>query len=141
MTGLAKKIKFCDELDDISGTPRLSSLQKCAPSLKENANESSDFVLGEILRYSRDGFTSHASVWSVKKNTSTLITTYTIKLKCGRVLETTKEFIQHLDDPNIAKIPLNHKEYFNEIHNFSPSDLKHITKPQTLTTDEEEWLD
>ena len=97
------------------------------------------FCVGEILRYSRDGFTSLCRVVSLNQlnEKAPLVK---IKLTCGRVIDASTTFLQHPLDPDITCVPLDRDDYSRELPNLNSDDLSFLTNPSPLSPDDEEWL-
>ena len=62
---------------------------------------------------------------------------FTIKLTCGRVLQTTHEFLHHPADPDIAAIPSTVPAFHWELENISDSALYFFANPGALNSDEQ----
>ena len=131
---------FCD----FWGT-RASSLraQYCSFNTHQNTVSSSapfpSIPLASVMRYSKDSFTSPCTVLQ-SVNPMDPDSKFTIKLKCGRVLQTTQEFLHHPADPDIAAIPSTVPDFRRELENISDSDLHFLANPVDLDVDEQLWL-
>ena len=105
----------------------------------ENIISDSAFNEGDILRYSRDGFTSECKVLE-RITDSNDLTTYRIKLKGGRVFITPDSFLQLSDEIDIGCIPEKESDYEKEVPSLSKEDLAYLAHPTSLSTDDQEWL-
>ena len=119
----------------------------CASSLQAqycsfNANRSpvsssapsSSFPLASIMRYSKVGFTKPCTVLQSADPTQP-DSQFTIKLECGRVLQTIPEFLHHPTDPDIAAIPPTVPDFCEELEHISDLDLHFLANPVDLYVD------
>ena len=97
------------------------------------------FVPHSVWRYSRDGFTSPCQVLRMADSEG-VSPQIVIKLQCGRVLHTSPEFLQHMEDPDVALIPSKVSQFRKEVDLLSDDDLSFLANPRALEPVEEEWL-
>lgn len=132
---------FCNYCVETSTDLRTqwSSYYSVHTNVSNDSFSTSTFNEGEILRYSRDGFTCECKVISKSADSAGEVK-YMIKLAGGRVFETMKPFLQCLDDVDIACIPEKEHDYAREIPTLSKEDLNYLAHPTALSKDDQDWL-
>lgn len=132
---------FCNYCVETSNTLRTqwSSYYSVHTNISGDSFSTVHFNEGETLRYSRDGFTCECKVMSRAEDLAGKFK-YAVKLSGGRVLETTKPFLQYLDDVDVACIPEKEHDYTREIPTLSKEDLNYLANPTALSQDDQDWL-
>ena len=100
---------------------------------------SPSFPLSAVMRYSKDGFTSPCAILK-SVDPAKPDSQFLLKLQCGRILESSPEFVHHPDDPDIAAIPSTVPNFRREFDNVSDLDLAFLANPRELEDDEKLWL-
>ena len=100
---------------------------------------SPSFPLSAVMRYSKDGFTSPCTILK-SVDPAKPDSQFLLKLQCGRILESSPEFVHHPDDPDIAAIPSTVPNFRRELENVSDLDLAFLANPRELEHDEKLWL-
>ena len=132
--------KFCNYCSDASTSlrSRWSTFYSVHTNILES-HSSITFSEGDVLRYSRDGFTRKCKVLSVNEN-SDEENKYQIKLDSGRIFDTSSIFLQHLNEIDVACIPEKETDYEREIPRLSPEELSSLANPVPLSPEDQEWL-
>ena len=94
---------------------------------------------GDVLRYSRDGFTQLCSILEVVDPCEHTMR-YKVKLKCDRVMFTDPMFLQNPSDLDIAKVLVTEGDYENDLPNLTKAESSYLAHPTPLSKDDQEWL-
>ena len=126
---------FCDYCSSIASQSRAhfcsyASRDPSIPSL---------FIPNSIMRYSCDGFTSACRILRTE-DVDGVNSSVFIKLKCGRILDTSPEHLQHIADPDVALVPSKPADFREHFASLSDADLSFLANPQALEPIEKEWL-
>ena len=97
------------------------------------------FIPHLVWRYSRDGFTSSCQILHTV-DAQGFSPQIVIKLQCGRVLHTSPEYLQHMEDPDVALIPAKVSEFRKKVDLLSDDNLSFLANPRALDPLEEDWL-
>ena len=127
---------FCQFCESATSSVRA---QCCSFATTVGDVSSPRFLLSAVMRYSKDGFTSPCAVVQTV-DPSIPDSKFLIKLRCGRILETSPEFLHHPRDPDIASIPSTVPTFRRELDNISEIDLALLANPKELEDDEKLWL-
>ena len=91
------------------------------------------------MRYFCDGFTPLCHILRTEDADGVNPRVF-IKLKCGRTLDTSPEYLQHVADPDVASVPSTISEFRKQISSLSDEDLSFLGNPRALEPIEREWL-
>ena len=80
------------------------------------------FLPNSTMRYSCDGFTSLCRILSTDGVNEPGPKIY-IKLSCDHTLHTSPEFLQHVEDSDVASVPSTLADYRKQIDDLSDDDL------------------
>ena len=91
------------------------------------------FIPHLVWQYSWDGFTSSCQILHTV-DAPGFSPQIVIKLLCGRILHTSPEYLQHMEDPDVAS------NFWKEVNLLSDDDLSFLANPRALDPLEEDWL-
>ena len=89
------------------------------------------------MRYSCDGFTSLCHILHTDDEDGSSPKIF-IKLRCGRTLHTSPEFLQNVDDLDVASVSSTISKFRKQVDTLSDADLSFLANPRSLSPLEQE---
>ena len=117
-----------DKMPDLCFLPQSQSVASVSTNDDDVGNDNS-FDIGDSVRFVRDGINDEVMISEIKRDSITSVDHYTVEFQGGHFLTTTKDFLFHLDDVDIADLPLSLDQIEQHAQHIEKEDLVAILNP------------